>query len=110
MNLLGPVAKGLAFLMGKQPEEQLHPRGFLGLELAETAGEVRVTRVLPDSPAARAGVMAGDHLVRLLDQNVTTLKALRAAASGVRAGDLVPIRVQRGPDALDLTLTAGEGL
>ncbi len=110
MNLLGPVAKGLAFLMGKQPEEQLHPRGFLGLELAETPGAVRVARVLPDSPAARAGVEAGDRLVRLLDQDVATIKAVRAAAVGVRAGDLVPIRVQRGPDAHDLTLSAGEGL
>ena len=35
MNALGPVAKGLAFLMGKQPEEERHPRGFLGLEWAE---------------------------------------------------------------------------
>ena len=34
MNALGPVAKGLAFLMGKQPEEERHPRGFLGIEWA----------------------------------------------------------------------------
>ena len=36
MNALGPLAKGLAFLMGKQPEEERYPRGFLGLEWAET--------------------------------------------------------------------------
>ncbi len=35
MNALGPIAKGLAFLMGKQPEEERHPRGFLGLEWSE---------------------------------------------------------------------------
>ena len=38
MNALGPLAKGLAFLMGKQPEEERFPRGFLGLEWAETKG------------------------------------------------------------------------
>src|SRR3954451_19202971 len=56
MNLLGPLAKFLALATGgKQPEDQLHPRGSLGLELAEASGEVRVADVLTDSPAARAG-------------------------------------------------------
>ncbi|HMB04183.1 MAG TPA: PDZ domain-containing protein [Isosphaeraceae bacterium] len=110
MNALGPIAKGLAFLMGKQPEEQLHPRGFLGLELAEAPGAVRVARVLPDSPAARAGVQAGDRLVRLLDQDVATLRAIREAAADVRPGDRVPLGVRRGSEARELTLTAGEGL
>ena len=32
MSALGPLAKGLAFLIGKQPEEEHQPRGFLGLE------------------------------------------------------------------------------
>src|SRR5262249_47575590 len=31
MNALGPLAKITAMLMGKQPEEQLHARGFLGI-------------------------------------------------------------------------------
>ena len=35
MSALGPLAKGLAFLMGKQPEEERQPRGFLGLEWSE---------------------------------------------------------------------------
>ena len=41
MSMLGPLAKGLAFLMGKQPEEQRQPRGFLGLEWSEqvTSGQ-----------------------------------------------------------------------
>src|SRR3954470_14907748 len=53
MNALGPLAKGLAFLMGKQPEEERHPRGFLGLEWAEgkegdavKALAIRITRVV----------------------------------------------------------------
>ena len=37
MNALGPLAKFAAALIGKQPEEQLHPRGFLGIELAEVS-------------------------------------------------------------------------
>src|SRR5262245_44129612 len=55
MNVLGPLAKGLAFLMGKQPEEQQHPRGFLGFEWSERVesgrAQVQVRRVLAGSPA-----------------------------------------------------------
>ena len=35
MSVLGPVAKGLAFLIGKQPENECQPRGFLGVEWRE---------------------------------------------------------------------------
>lgn len=71
MNALGPVAKGLAFLMGKQPEEDRRPRGFLGLEWAESrqpgAGKstVQIVRTLKGSPAARADLRAGDNLIRI---------------------------------------------
>ena len=68
MSALGPLAKGLAFLMGKQPEEQRQPRGFLGLEWSEQVAsgrkQVLVQGVLEGLPAARGGVHAGDQIVR----------------------------------------------
>ena len=85
MNALGPLAKGLAFLMGKQPEEVRSLRGFLGLEWAESqAGPasqstVRITRVVEGSPAAKSGIQAGDRLLRVRGQSVTSLKTARAA-------------------------------
>ncbi|SIO36701.1 Aspartyl protease [Singulisphaera sp. GP187] len=110
MNLLGPVAKFAAALVGKQPEEELHPRGFLGLELAEAADNgLRVDRVLADTPAAKAGVQAGDQVVRLLNRNVKSLKAALEAVAEVKPGDRVPLSVRRGPATQELTLTAGEG-
>jgi len=122
MNLLGPMAKVLALATGgKQPEDQLHARGFLGLELAEsgttaaaTTGTVRVAAVLADTPAARAGVRPGDRLVRVLDRPVTTIKAARDAVAAVRTDDRVELVVRRGAGSaeaeLTLTLIAGEGL
>jgi hypothetical protein len=110
MNLLAPVAKIISLATGgKQPEDQLHPRGFLGIELAEASGEVSVAGVLADSPAARAGVRPGDRLVRVLDRPVTGLQAAREAVAAVRPDDRVTLVVRRGAGTEDLTLTAGEG-
>jgi PDZ domain/Aspartyl protease len=122
MNALGPLAKGLAFLMGKQPEEERYPRGFLGLEWVETKDAhlgqltVRISRVVEGSPAAKADIQAGDRLIRARSQSVDSLKAARAALSAIQAGDLVELTLRRGdekdknPRELTVTITAGEGL
>jgi len=112
MNALGPVAKGLAFLMGKQPEEVRVTRGFLGLAWAETEpGVVRVVRVLPGSPAATAGVKPGDRLLKIGGKAVDGLKTARALLATVRSDDPVAIVVGRaGGEESTITLAAGEGL
>ena len=110
MNALGPLAKVAALLVGKQPEEQLHPRGFLGLVVAEAGGMVRVAGVLADSPAAKAGVQPGDRLIRLNGRGVATLPAAFKAVAEVQAGKDVALTVRRGETSHELILTAGEGL
>jgi serine protease Do len=118
MNAIGPVAKGLAFLMGKQPEEEVHPRGFLGLEWSEqaegTEKQVRVERVFARSPAARAGLQRGDHILKIGGQNIDKLTDARAALANTRPGDLVQIAIRRYSMAqalsLQVTVNAGEGL
>ncbi|MFO0954090.1 MAG: PDZ domain-containing protein [Isosphaeraceae bacterium] len=118
MNALGPLSKVAAALIGKQPEESRVPRGSLGVELsADAQGEkgqgVRVARVLERSPAAEAGVLAGDRIVRVGDREVGTPEAARAAVAAVKPGDRVRLTVRRqgGPnEGLTLTVNAGEGL
>jgi serine protease Do len=110
MNALGPLAKFAAAFIGKQPEEQLHPRGFLGIELAEAQGGLKVTGILADSPASEAALKVGDRLVKVADKAVATLKAARAAVAEVRPGDKVALGLLRDGQTIDLTLTAGEGL
>jgi hypothetical protein len=118
MNLLGPLAKGLAFLVGKQPEVERRPRGFLGLEWTEQAGGVRVSRLLEDSPAARAGLRAGDEITAINGRKVAGLQTARDRLASVRSGDAVVLLVRRQGDKdgattareLTVTVTAGEGL
>jgi hypothetical protein len=118
VNAIGPLAKGLAFLMGKQPEEQWEPRGFLGLEWSEKveAGrkELLVQSVLDRSPAARGDIRGGDSIVRMNDRAILGSRDARAALAKVRPGDMVPLVIRRRSatqvEELTLTLTAGEGL
>jgi len=113
MDAIGPLAKFAALMVGKQPEDQLHPRGYLGLELAGNEpgrDGVAVARVLEGSPAARGGVSAGDRLLTLGGRDVKDRQAAHKAVAEVRPGDRVPARVRRGAEELDLTLTAGDGL
>ncbi|WP_435008618.1 PDZ domain-containing protein [Tundrisphaera lichenicola] len=110
MNALGPIAKFAAAMLGKQPEEELHPRGFLGIELAEDAGKLRVSGLLADSPAAAGGLKAGDLLTKVKGQAVDTLKAALEAVAEVRPGDEVVLTLERDGETLKRTLTAGEGL
>jgi hypothetical protein len=110
MNALGPIAKFAAAMLGKQPEDVLHPRGFLGIELVEESGQLRVSGLLADSPAVAKGLKAGDRLAKVKGKEVATLKAAREAVAEVRPGDEVPLVLIRDGKTLDLTLTAGEGL
>jgi serine protease Do len=118
MSILGPLAKGLAFLMGKQPEEQLRLRGCLGLEWSEQVisgrKQIFVQGVLEGLPAARGGIHPGDQIVRINGQVIEDLKVARTTLSEVHPGDPVPVMIRRGSGAnardLQLTLIAGEGL
>jgi serine protease Do len=120
MNALGPLAKGMAFLMGKQPEEKLHFRGFLGVEWSGSAPGgpastgLKVRRVLGGSPAARAGLQADDVILRINGQSVDRPRATGPILADVRPGDSVALLVRRGSGAdareLRLIIKAGEGL
>jgi hypothetical protein len=109
MNALGPIAKFAAVLVGKQPEEERHPRGFLGIELTENGDGLKVAGVLADSPASTKEIKAGDRLVKVKGQAVATLKAARLAVAEVRPGDEVAVEILRDGKTIELTLTAGEG-
>jgi S1-C subfamily serine protease len=117
MGLLGGVAKLAAVFVGKQPEDQLIPRGFLGLELSEADGVLLVTGVLPGSAAEEAGISPGDRLVRVLGRSVQSLDEARSAIAQIEPGDRVEVHLvpaERDAEATaeteKLTLTAGKGL
>jgi hypothetical protein len=118
MRMLGPLAKGLAFLTGKQPEEEQHPRGFLGLEWIEqivsAQKQVLVQSVFTGLPAAQGGIQPGDQIVKIGERKIGGLKDTRTALANVHAGDPVVFIIRRGScesaREVALTLIAREGL
>jgi len=119
MNLLGPLAKGMAALIGKQEPDKLTPRGGLGVELEEAGGSAKIARVLEDSPASKAGLKPGDVVLELFNESVpprllTTRKAGSIAAAyksmgAVKPGDKVHLTIRRDLQTLNIIAIAGEG-
>jgi membrane-associated protease RseP (regulator of RpoE activity) len=109
MQAMGPLMKLAAVFVGKQPPEQLHAQGYLGLELAEADGAVTVAAVLDGSPAAAAGVKAGDRLIKLDDRQIDDQADAHRAVARLKVGQEVALAVRRGEETIPMTLTAAEG-
>ena len=82
--------------------------GGLGIEVGMEDGFVKVISPIDDTPASRAGVMAGDVIVKL-DDNAVKGMALNDAVKQMRGKPNTQIRltiVRKGePNPLELTLT-----
>jgi serine protease Do len=96
-------------------------RGYLGVRLYPTltAGLARqlslpnnqgalIVGVQPDSPAERAGLKAGDVIVRLADRDVADRAGLRNLAASLAAGTQVPVTFYREGKPQTSTLTIDE--
>jgi serine protease Do len=81
-----------------------HP--FLGLlpMRDSAAGGVTVRYVYPGSPAAEAGVQAGDRITALGDVAVADAAALRGAVANVEPKTKITLKVQRGGEMLAVEL------
>jgi len=82
--------------------------GGLGIEVGMENGFVKVIAPIDDTPAARAGVKAGDLIIKLDDKSVKglTLEDAVKLMRGKKGSDIVLTIVRDGEDApLDITLT-----
>lgn len=95
-------------------------RGWLGVdiqdvtrELAESFGMSRpegalVRAVLPDSPAAQAGLKVGDVILKFADQAVHIADELPPLVGSSPAGSRVSLAVMREGKSQELAVTLGE--
>jgi serine protease Do len=96
-------------------------RGYLGVKVqdltAELAGEFKVSNsaagalvseVVPDSPAARAGLQSGDVIVKFGGKDVTDAMHLKLTVAEVVPGTKVPAEVLRDGRAKTLTVDVAD--
>jgi hypothetical protein len=69
---------------------------------------VLLTGVMPGSPAEKAGLKAGDVVLRLGGKKVLNLQDLSYALGGHRPGDVVELLYQRGGQAVTVKVTLAE--
>lgn len=82
----------------RRSREVVH--AYVGVEIAPAqevglAPKIIVTKVKPDSPAAKAGLQMGDFLLKVNDQDVSSVDDVREIAFFVKPGDRIPIEISR---------------
>jgi hypothetical protein len=109
LEMLGPMMKTLAALMGIKPNFEVAPRGFVGMEYDEKDGVV-VTKVLAGSPAEKAGLKVGDKLEAIRNTEIETGRSVTRALAKAGVGQRVRVTVRRNGEEVELTIDLGRGL
>lgn len=122
LEILGPMMKMLAGFMGIQPNFDINPRGFLGVELDDSMDGVFVKRVVADGPAAKGGLKAGDKIESIAmvpagkkrgkprAVDIDDMRDWNRVLAEVNPGDEAHIKVRRGDATETVTVTLGKGL
>lgn len=110
INALGAVLKVFGALLGRRTTIALAPRGFVGIELEDGDKDVIVRSVLASSPAAVAGLKAGDRLTHCQEKPLKKPADLFWQLSIVKPGETVTLKVESKNGAKEISFPAGEGL
>jgi S1-C subfamily serine protease len=76
-------------------------------EIPEVRG-VLVMRVVPNSPAASAGIRRGDVIVQVDDQQITSAEQLQNVVEDSNLGQILQVKVRRGSQTQVLSVRTAE--
>ena len=105
-----PLEDAYAVLDRLKSGEHLRP-GLMGVSFPDQgvlAGEAKIDRVRPESPADKAGLKVGDLIAEANGQTIDRVPDLRHIIGRLYAGDVISIAARRGSETLrvDITLAA----
>jgi putative serine protease PepD len=91
-------------------EDGTAEHAYLGVQLGEPGEQngVPVADVVEGSPADKAGLQAGDRIVRAGGDEVDSIADVRAAVSNRSPGDELELEVTRNGDTETITVTLGD--
>jgi len=76
-------------------------------DMASSPGGVRLSGVREGTPAAVAGIQAGDIIIRIGDHTIKDLNEMQNALTSYKPGDVVTVVVRRGEEEKSFTVTLG---
>jgi hypothetical protein len=102
----------VAPMPGQEPLGAMRPGGaYLGI-IPQLGGEdgqgVGITELLPDGPAAKAGLQAGDVITAFAEKPLASLADLFRELAGRKPGDRVKLTVRRGEETVPVEVTLGK--
>jgi hypothetical protein len=107
---MGPMVKMMAALLGLKPNFDVVPRGFTGIEFADKDGKVTITRVLAESPAAKAGLKVGDVVTSVKTVSIDSEKDLTRALEKAGIGTKWRFYIARDGKEQEVVVVLGKGL
>jgi putative serine protease PepD len=78
---------------------------YLGVQLDSTASNARLASVQPGTPAARAGLQAGDVITAINGKTITSTNGVQSAISSKRPGDKISLTYTRDGQSHTVELT-----
>lgn len=109
---LPPAIEAMPVLPGQAPgqppfdPEQLRKR--LEEQLQRFSSQVRVTEVITDGPAAKAGLQRGDIIIAVNETRLDAQNRLADVIAKFKPGDVVTLTIQRNDAEQKLKVTLGE--
>ncbi len=104
-GVIALAALGLG-LMAASPAQAARP--WVGVAMGNGSGGVKVTRVLPTSPADRAGLKKGDLITFVNGIQTLSPRAVLAITTKARVGQVLGITLTRAGRSVNLRLTVGK--
>jgi len=110
LEVVGGLMKFLGFLSGAKANPTQIPRGFMGIALAEANDMVTIKAILPKSPAADAGLLAGDAIDEVDGKAIQKISDLHQATIRVTPGAELRLMIRRNGDKKEIAVKTGDGL
>jgi serine protease Do len=81
-----------------------HPRAYLGASAVDDTPGCRVTAVEQGGPAARAGLKAGDIVLKVDDRDIAASASFQRWVAEAEPGEMLKLVIRRGEETMNLSV------
>jgi membrane-associated protease RseP (regulator of RpoE activity) len=109
LDTMAAIMKFLGGFLGQKAEPDIILPGFWGMQLSDDKDGVQVKSVLAKSPAARAGLQAGDRITQVQGRKVAAAADFRREVSKLPAGASARLTIARQEMTKEVTVQLAKG-